>query len=442
MLKKITSWLVICFAPSFGLAHATDILNVSLATAGQYEIHYAVPFGSLQDSVPGLAHVLEHLKFAYGGPHSMDGLKAIEGSAAGASTTYRYTQYEVSVTAEHVVEALQTLSQVAGPLPINEAELMREKQVVSQELIERQNADPDGPFFEAFTRKLLDGTPYAALPGGTLETLAAVTMDDVAKFNTAHYEGSNGFLVIAGPPLPKELGEAVKATFPNSKTAVIEIDEQRQAKIQDDGLGSAPVFLPEVASFAVVPDHFRIDGTSSHVNSTRLVFSKLFAASETWPQSLAAAIVQSAMNSRLPEGLTDVISEDAGLVQDFQISIDDSLPNVVRLDFSANLTSGVSVEQVISAYQAWLTKLSNDGLSEKTFNRVKSRFFLHDEWDDAEARLHRLSLNTSAYGFSKASTERATLQDLKLEDANNFLKLFAQNAREGIAVLQPKGANP
>ena len=429
-------------ALSCGTALATDVLNISIATAGQYEIQYWVPFGSLQDSVPGLAHVLEHLKFAYGGPHSMDGLKAIQGSVTGASTNYRYTQYEVNVTAEHVAEALQTLSHVAGPLPINEAELAREKQVVSQELIERQNTNPDGPFIEVFTRKLMEGTPYAALPGGTLETVAKVTMDDVARFNAAHYETTNGFLIIAGPPLSPELHDAVKASFPNAKTAVVEIDEQRRAKIQDEGLVAAPVFLPSVAPFSIAPEHFRIVGTSSHVSSTRLIFSKLIPATQTSKQALVIAIVEAAMNSRLPEGLTDVISEDAGLVQNFQVSIDGNLPNVLRLDLAANLVDGVSVEQVTSAYQAWLAKLALEGLSEKTFNRIKARFFLHDEWDDVEERLRALSAMTAEFGFEKASSTRTALQDLKLEDANVLLKLLAQDGREGLAVLQPKGGTP
>ena len=442
MLKTSIFGLVACFALNGGQALATDLLDVSIATAGQYEIHYGVPFGSLQDSVPGVAHVLEHLKFAHGGPHSLDGLKAIQGSATSASTTYRYTQYEVSVTAEHFAEAMQTLAQIAGPLPITAEELAREKQVVSQELIERQNANPDGPFIEGFTRKLLESTPYAALPGGTLESVAQVTMDDVARFNAAHYEHSNGFLTIAGPPLSSALQSAVIANFPNTQRAMVSVDELRHAEVKDLGLGAAPVFLPPVAGFAMKPEKFRIDGTSSHVNSTRMIAAKLVSTDSTWKQRLAAVVVQEIINSRLPEGLTDMIAEDAGLVQSFQVSIDGSLPHLLRLGLTANLAGGVGVEQVKAAYDAWLGKLMHDGISAKTFERVKARFLLHDEWDDAETRLRDLDMTSAEFGFANAIAIRANLQELKLKDANDVLKLFTQDGREGLAVLQPAGANP
>ena len=442
MLNQIIFGLALVAAFGKAAAAATDVLTVSIATAGQYEIHYWVPFGSLQDSVPGVAHVLEHLKFAYGGPHSLDGLKTIQGSVTGASTTYRYTQFEVSIASEHLAEALKTLSLVAGPLPIEQKELSREQQVVSQELIERQNANPDGPFYEAFERKIMDGTPYAFLPGGTLESVAKVTMDDVAKFNAAHYVNANGFLVIAGPPMTLAQQHIVKSAFPSTNTAFVIVDRQRKSKKLDTGLGAAPAFLPPVVAMSLPHDQFQLEQPSAHVNTPRLIYSKLIPASLTWKQMIASIIIESAMNSRLQEGLTDVIAEDTGLVQRFNVNIDTSFPNFLRLDLTASLVNGVPVQKVTSTYDAWLKKLTREGLTEKTFSRIKARFFLHDEWDDVEARLRELSAMSVYYGFTTASSLRATLQDLKLDDANGLLRLLATDGRVGLGVLQPQGANP
>lgn len=421
-------------------ASATDVLNVNIATAGQYEIHMWVPFGSYVDTVPGIAHVLEHLKFKSGGDKGIGALDNIVGSATNASTTYRYTRYDVGISGSHLKEALIALAGVTSPLKIQEMDLSGQKNVVKQELYQRYNSDPDTPFYFKFSATLYDGTPLAYLPGGTIESVDKVQMDDVLKFDAAHYQNADRFLLIAGPELPAAAKADIEAIFPKVHFGLIKVDNKRHATYDDQELRHLPVFLAQPQPLAIQPSRFRQDGTSTHIKSTKLLYSKIINAPLTWSGVLAADILDRAVESRLQEGLIDKISEDAGLVQDFNFSVDSSSQRSWKIDLSATLIDGVEPEMVVDIFEKYFADLSQHGISEKTFNRLRERFFIRDEWDDVESRISILGQTAAQYGYEKAADEYANFHDLKLNDVNVLLKSLGQDGRVGVAVLAPAGA--
>ncbi len=417
---------------------ATQILNVAIETAGQYELHMWVPFGSTVDTVPGIAHVLEHLKFKSGGDKGIGGLDKIVGSGSNAATTYRFTRYDVGISADHLQDALIALAGVTEPLKIKDVDLDGQKNVVKQELLQRYKGDPDTPFFLDYAARVYAGTPLAVMPGGTTDTVDQVKMDDVLKFDAAHYQGADRFLVIAGPALSTAMKNDLLKLFPSAHIGSVNVNTKRIASHDDADLRVQPVFLPAPDQITITPSHFRMDGTSSHISTTKLVYTKLISAPLTWNQILAGDILEKAVQSRLSEGLIDVIAEDAGLVQNFTFSVDATSQRVLKMEFSADMVDGVAPEKVVRVFETYFAALSKNGVSGKSFARLRDRFFLHDEWDDVESRISILGQTAVQYGYTKAADEYDNFHALKVEDVNALLKNLGADGRVGVAVLQPQ----
>jgi predicted Zn-dependent peptidase len=423
-----------------GTAHATDVLNINIETAGQYEIHMWVPFGAYVDTVPGIAHVLEHLKFKSGGDKGIGGLDAIAGSSSNAATTYRYTRYDVGISLSHLSEALVALAGVTDQLKIKDEDLVGQRNVVKQELYQRYNSDPDTPFYFKFSSTLYDGTSLATLPGGTQQTVDQVDMAGVLKYDAAHYQKADRFLLIAGPELPAAAKADIKKLFPDVHFGSVFVDHKRVATYDDKELRDRPVFLPAPEPLAIQASRFWQDGTSTRIRSSKLLYSKILNAPMTWKNVLAADILDRVVESRLQEGLIDKIDEDAGLVQNFNFSVDASSQRSWKIDFSADLVEGIAPEKVIDVFETYFADLTQHGISEKTFTRVRDRFFIHDEWDDVESRMSIFGVTALQYGYSKAANEYADFHDLKVDDVNALLKSLNKDGRVGIAVLKPAGA--
>ena len=426
-------------APSLG---ATQMIIISLETASRYDFHLWVPFGSTKDTVPGIAHVLEHLKFKSGGEHGLRALDKISGSNSNASTNWNYTRYDLSIDANHLAEAVTALSGITQPLNITPDDLTREKEIVKQELFQRYNGNPDTPFFLEFSAKLFEGSEMAVLPGGTQTSVESVQYADVLQFDAAHYQGSDSYLILAGPPLSEDTKIILEKAFPDSNQAKIEVNRKRNVSFFDAEMRSAGPFLMAKKSMSVAASQFTKEASSEHITSTRLVYSKLSNGATSMTNILAAKIVEKAVASRLKEGLRDKIAEDAGLVSDYFFAITAETDNLWKQEFYGELSTGVAPEMVSQLVKSYLHSLAATGLSAESFERLRTRYFLRDEWDDSDNRIEKLGDMAVNYGYSGAADEYQNLKQLTVQDVNGLLKILDADGREGVGILLPKAAQP
>jgi predicted Zn-dependent peptidase len=415
------------------------VLNVGVVGAGSYQISMWIPAGSTSDSVPGIAHVLEHLKFKNHDGAGFAAFDAIMGSSSNAATSYRTTRYDLNVPPEGVAKALETLAAMTKPLSITEADVKLEKTVVSQELYQRTQSDPDTPVYQQFYSELYQGLPYANPPGGTQESVASVTLKDVLAFDQAHYNGTKTFLMILGPPLNDNQRAAVETSFPNSAVGTVTVGRKFVVTRDDAELVTAPPILPVNTAPSVLPSELKREKTSPRARSVKLLVSKLVAAPTSWRSLAAANVLQDAIRSRLPEGLQDRISEDDRMVQDWSVSVSRLMDGLWQLDFSATVENGVKPETVRATFETYLTTLAATGLSQKSFDRLKARNFLISEWESAEARGASLGSDTVVFGYDKAINFAEELRKTDLKDVNDLLVNLGKPGRVGEFQLKPEG---
>lgn len=416
-----------------------EILEIGIANAASYQISMWVLAGSTSDSVPGIAHVVEHLKFKANDGSGFVAFNAIPGSSSNAATTYDSTRYDLYVPPEGVDKALETLSTIVLPMKISEADLKLEKTIVQQELLQRSQSDPDTPFFQAFFAKLYHDLPYEHSPGGTQESVASVSLKNVLDFDAAHYSGSKVFLSISGPELSAAHRRTIERVFPGSAIARISVARNLTMLRDDAELLQRPVLLPPPTIPLLLAEEISAEKISPRARSIKMSFAKIISAPTEWKSVVAAGILRSAVVSRLPDGLHDLISEERQLVQSWSFSVDRLFEGVWQINFSADVENGVDPKDVQLDLETYLTKLAETGLSPASFERLKARNFLVSEWENAGARANELADSSLHYGYDKAISYMDSLRNAKIEDVNALLKLLQRPGRVGVALLKPEG---
>ena len=432
--------LTLLFVSSVAARAETRVLLIGIESAGDFEARMWVPFGSTADLAPGTAHLLEHLKFKSNHEQGLIHIEGISGVSYNAETGTRYTRFDLGIPRRHLGEGLAALANIPSPLEITDEQLKTEKIIVDQELLQRTTSDPDGPFLRSVWRELYKGTPLEREPGGTEESIAAITMPDVLAFDKAHYAKTDQFLVIAGPPASFLEKSLIRQTFATSVIGEIHIDLKRQVTRDDAALATLPAFLAPLQLGMIEPSLVEKTKTSAYVRSTKVFYNKLMAGPTDWKSLVAGQILERGIDSRLPEGLTDVISEEAGLVQNFNFNLSPAAAGVWEVSFAAQLAPGVHREAVLTAFEKYMAEFSKTGLSQTSFDRLKKRATLYDEWEDAERRILSLAQDTVAYGYGNAVGLRETSDQLTLKDTVPLAEMLAAPGRVAIGTLVPKEA--
>jgi zinc protease len=418
----------------------TRILFVGIESAGSFELRMWVPFGSVSDVAPGTAHLMEHLKFKSSQEQGLQHIQGIPGAAENAETSYNYTRFDIGVTQDNLKEALLALNGVSEPLSVTPLQLETEKGIVTQELLQRNNSDPDSPKLLSALLELYKGTELERRPSGTEESINAIKMEDVMAFDAAHYAKADKFLMIAGPVIPPQVQTKILALFPGAVSGSVRVDENREVTRDDAALVALGPFLKPLAAPGLIHERIVHEFPSNRVKLTKVYFTKLVEGPTEWKDAIGARILQEAVRSRLPEGLRDHIADDAGLVQDFGVDIAPLANGVWQLSFAAGLAPGVDPDKVVKVFEDYLSSFAKTGISQSSLERLKRRHFLYAEWEDAEQRLKNLGFEAAAFGYDNSMKGRDTIKDVSADQMQQLLTLFAGPGRIGISVLKPEGA--
>jgi zinc protease len=166
--------------------------------------YHAGPVNEAQGRT-GFAHLFEHLMFQ-GSRNVGDDKHFAYLSAAGASmlngtTDYDRTNYFETVPSNQLELALWLESDRMGFLldTLTQQKLDNQREVVMNERRQSVDNQPYGPSDEALVQMLFPTQhPYYGNVIGSMDDLAAATLDDVKKFYESYYAPANATLVIAG----------------------------------------------------------------------------------------------------------------------------------------------------------------------------------------------------------------------------------------------------
>lgn len=190
------------------LAYTTYTLDNGLRILYQPEdtpvtyIGFAISVGAAHDPqrYQGMAHLVEHMLFK--GTHLRKGRKLINrleevGIDLNAYTTKEDTFLYASLPARYWQRAIQSMLDILLNSAFEPEELMREKQVITEEI----NSYRDSPgelIFDDFENLLFHGTPIGHNILGTEESVARITRQAALRFMAQHYRPERMVLCIRG----------------------------------------------------------------------------------------------------------------------------------------------------------------------------------------------------------------------------------------------------
>lgn len=144
----------------------------------------------------GIAHFLEHKLFE--GPQGKDLLLEFTklGAESNAFTSFTRTSYLFSAT-DNISENLQLLQKLVHRADFTKESILREQDIISQE-IEMYQDNPDYRLFFGALANLYPQTPLAEDIAGTKESISEITVENLKENFSNFYHPSNMTLFVIG----------------------------------------------------------------------------------------------------------------------------------------------------------------------------------------------------------------------------------------------------
>jgi len=146
-------------------------------------------------------------------------------------------------------------------------------------------------------------------------------------------------------------------------------------------------------------------------------------------------LVENALDSSLPGGLAGPLRYDRFVTRSFSFNIAFIAEKYVEVSFMGHPDAGVSLEALEAAFRAALHSTLENGLPQETFDRVTSR--LVGQLDsvlerDRPGYNRDLALGQlmSAAPIFTLEDQMNAVEDVRLEDVNEFLKSLLSDGRE------------
>jgi predicted Zn-dependent peptidase len=152
------------------------------------------------EATSGWSHCLEHLVFKGAGEMgARDIVERIEaeGGSLNAATGYERTSFDVRMLAGSLALAMQVLADLVFRPTLDPAEIVREKDVVAQEIAEAFDT-PDDHVFEMAQTRAFAGQPLGRPILGSVKSLKPITRETIGAWRARLYAPDRMVVVASG----------------------------------------------------------------------------------------------------------------------------------------------------------------------------------------------------------------------------------------------------
>ncbi len=180
-------------------------------------IHAWVHVGSVdeQASQAGISHIIEHMVFK-GTEHTRaaDISRWVEalGGAMNAETSKEYTHYYIDVPSAGASKAVTLMGELLHRATFDPKEWDRERPVIQEE-IKRRNDDPESILWDLLNEALFTEERLRRPVIGSVETVAALSRDELWRFYRDFYRTGGSLVVVAGDFKSRQMLEWLSRAF-------------------------------------------------------------------------------------------------------------------------------------------------------------------------------------------------------------------------------------
>lgn len=195
------------------LPNGVRIVSELIPSALSVSIGIFVEVGSRDEEIgnTGLAHFLEHLAFkgtTSKTSHQITSIIESSGGSINAFTGREITGFYASVLPEELENAIDVLSDIISHSTFPEIELVKEREVILDEL-RGVLETPDDFIFEKWQEQFYRDHPLGRSILGTADSLNNVSRETILQFVSSHYQAQRIVVAAAGQLLHNELCDLI-----------------------------------------------------------------------------------------------------------------------------------------------------------------------------------------------------------------------------------------
>ena len=307
----------------------------------------------------GVAHVLEHMMFkgtdkVKSGEFSR--LVAAVGGRENAFTSRDYTAYFQQVEKSKLDEVMKLEADRMSNLKFDDAEFLKEIQVVMEERRLRTEDNPSSLLYESLMATAYISSPYRYPVVGWMNDLVNMKASDARDWYRSWYKPNNATVVIAGDVDPKVILQAVEKYYGTASAR--ELPERKpQTEPLQKGMKRVQVKAPaDSARLAMAWKVPKLRPSALDDN-------------EPYALELLTAVLDGYDNARLNRKLI----KQERVVNDVGVGYDMISRGPELFLISASMAKGKTVEQAENSIRKALKELVDNGILESELKRIKVR---------------------------------------------------------------------
>ncbi|OUR64402.1 peptidase M16 [Methylophaga sp. 42_25_T18] len=223
------------------------------------QVWYKVGSSYEYNGITGISHQLEHMMFKGTenlGPNEFSQIIAANGGRENAFTGRDYTAYFQTLEKDRLEVSFRLEAERMRNLKIDPAEVLKERDVVSEERRMRTDDNPKSLLREAFNSTAFVNSPYHHPVIGWMSDIQNYSLEDLNLWYQKWYAPNNATIVVVGDVEPDAVYALAKQYFSPLKPEVTAILKP-QLEIPQKGTRSiqvkAPAELPYVMMGWKVP---------------------------------------------------------------------------------------------------------------------------------------------------------------------------------------------
>ena len=375
----------------------------------------------------GVAHVLEHMMFK-----GTDKVKAGEfsrlvaavGGRENAFTSRDYTAYFQQVEKSKLEEVIKLEADRMSNLNFDDAEFLKEIQVVMEERRLRTEDNPSSLLNESLMATAFMSSPYRHPVVGWMNDLQNMTASDARDWYRSWYKPNNATVVITGDVDSQQVLAIVEKYYGTVAAKELPV---RKPQIEPPQRGVKQTQVKAPADSAQLTMAWK---------APRLEPGKLDE-SDPYALELLTAVLDGYDNARLNRSLV----KQEKVVNDVGVGYDMISRGPALFTISATLAKGKTVEQVQASIRKALDEIKQNGILESELKRIKVRILSEQIYKRDSIFGQAMEIGgTEMAGFSWKDIDYMLerMQSITPEQVQAVAKKYLVDDHLTIAVLDPQ----
>lgn len=180
------------------------------------QVWYKVGSSYEHGGITGVSHALEHMMFKGTenlGPNEFSKIISANGGSENAFTSRDYTAYFQTLSSDRLEIAFKLEADRMQNLVLDQAEFLKEIEVVKEERRLRTEDKPTALTFERFRAAAFPSSPYRYPVIGWMSDIENMQLDDLQRWYELWYAPGNATLVVVGDVEPQAIFDLANKHF-------------------------------------------------------------------------------------------------------------------------------------------------------------------------------------------------------------------------------------